>query len=340
MINTTLKENLGQMFMIGFNGTTLSDELKGIITNYGIGGVILFSRNIESMSQVKDLCNSLQELSIKNNKKPLLIAIDQEGGRVFRLKPPFIQYPSYGELGRTGSEDAVRSNALLMADELIEIGVSMNMAPVLDVNTNPKNPIIGDRSFSSDPNVVSRLGSCVIKTFHEKGIIAVGKHFPGHGDTFSDSHLELPVVNHGIERLEGIEFKPFVNTFKTGLKAIMTAHVLYPALDPDYPATLSEKIISGILRKKLGFNGVVITDDLEMKAISNNYSDKISAIQSVKAGVDILLICHSHDKQLTILNSILKSVKNGEIKEKRIDESFNRIMKLKEEAIQLNRVEM
>ena len=340
MNNIPINKKLGQMLMIGFHGTAISDELREMITDYGIGGVILFSRNIESPSQVKDLCNSLQELSIKNNKKPLLIAIDQEGGRIFRLKPPFRQYPSYGELGRTGSEDAVRSNALLMADELIEIGVNMNMAPVLDVNTNPKNPIIGDRSFSSDPNVVSRLGSCVIKTFHEKGIIAVGKHFPGHGDTFSDSHLELPVVHHGVERLEGIEFKPFVNTFKTGLKAIMTAHVLYPALDPDYPATMSERIITDILRKKLGFNGVVITDDLEMKAISNNYADEISAIQSVKAGVDILLICHSHDKQLTILNSILKSVKNGEIKENRIDESFNRIMKLKEEAIQLNRVEM
>src|SRR3989338_3832908 len=336
----SLKEKIGQMFMVGFHGTTISDELKGIITDYGVGGVILFSRNIESMSQVKDLCSSLQELSIKSHKIPLLIAIDQEGGRVFRLKPPFRQYPSYGELGRAGSEDAVRSNALLMEDELIEIGVNMNMTPVLDVNTNPKNPIIGDRSFSSDPDVVSRLGGHVIKTFHEKNIITVGKHFPGHGDTFSDSHLELPVVNHKIERLEEIELKPFINTFKTGLRAIMTAHVLYPALAPDYPATMSEKIINEILRKKLGFNDVVITDDLEMKAISNNYSDEISAIQSVKAGVDILLICHSHDKQLTILNSILKSVKNGEIKENRIDESFNRIMKLKEEAIQLNRVEM
>lgn len=333
MSKISLKEKLGQMFMVGFHGTTISDELKGMITDYGVGGVILFSRNIESMSQVKDLCNFLQELSIKSHKIPLLIAIDQEGGRVFRLKPPFKQYLSYGELGRTGSENTVRSNALLMADELIEIGVNMNMAPVLDVNTNPKNPIIGDRSFSSDPDVVSRLGSCVIKAFHEKGIIAVGKHFPGHGDTFSDSHLELPVVNHGVERLEGIEFKPFVNTFKTGLKAIMTAHVLYPALDPDYPATMSEKIINGILRKKLGFNGIVITDDMEMKAISNNYSDEKSAIQSIKAGVDILLICHSHDKQIKMFNSILMALESGEIKEERIEESLYRIARLKKDFI-------
>src|SRR3989338_6189898 len=157
MNNIPINKKLGQMLMIGFHGTTISDELKGMITDYGMGGVILFSRNIESMSQVKDLCNSLQELSIKNNKKPLLIAIDQEGGRVFRLKPPFRQYPSYGEMGKAGSEDLVTSNALLMADELIEIGINMNMAPVLDVNTNPKNPIIGDRSFSSDPDIVSLL---------------------------------------------------------------------------------------------------------------------------------------------------------------------------------------
>ncbi len=191
--------------MVGFHGTTISDELKGMITDYGVGGVILFSRNIESMSQVKDLCNFLQELSIKSHKIPLLIAIDQEGGRVFRLKPPFKQYLSYGELGRTGSENTVRSNALLMADELIEIGVNMNMAPVLDVNTNPKNPIIGDRSFSSDPDVVSRLGSCVIKAFHEKGIIAVGKHFPGHGDTDFDTHRVFGTVPHDRRRLEAVE---------------------------------------------------------------------------------------------------------------------------------------
>lgn len=319
--------------MIGFHGTTLTDELKGMVLDYRVGGVILFSRNIESPSQLKDLCNSLQKLSIKSHKIPLLIAIDQEGGRVFRLKPPFRQYPSYGELGWAGSEDAVRSNALLMADELIEIGVNMNMAPVLDVNTNPKNPIIGDRSFSSNPEVVARLGACVIKAFHEKGIIAVGKHFPGHGDTFSDSHLELPVINHEVERLEDIEFKPFVNTFKTGLRAIMTAHVLYPALDPDYPATMSERIITDILRKKLGFNGVVITDDLEMKAIENNYHPEISAIQSVKAGVDMLLICHSRDKQIELFNSILKAVESGEIKEDRIEESLYRIARLKKDFI-------
>src|SRR3989338_5290484 len=340
MNNIPINKKLGQMLMIGFHWTAISDELREMITDYGIGGVILFSRNIESTSQVKDLCNSLQKLSIKNNKKPLLIAIDQGGGRVFRLKPPFRQYPSYGELGRTGSEDAVRSNALLMADELIEIGVNMNMAPVLDVNTNPKNPIIGDRSFSSDPDIVSLLGSCVIKAFHDKGIIAVGKHFPGHGDTLSDSHLELPVVNHNIERLEDIELKPFIHAFKNGLRAVMTAHVLYPALDADYPATLSERIIKNILRKKYRFDGVVITDDLEMKAISNRYTDEDAGILSVRAGGNILLICHSHDKQLRIFDYLLKAVESGEIKEERIEESFSRIMKLKKEAIRLNQVEM
>lgn len=335
MTEVSIREKIGQMFMIGFQGTALSEELKEIITNYGIGGVIIFSRNIESPSQIKDLINSLQKLSLQKNQIPLFVSIDQEGGRVFRLKPPFRQYPSYGELGRTGSEDAVRSNALAMAEELIEIGVNMNMAPVLDVNTNPKNPIIGDRSFSSNPDVVSRLGACVIKAFTEKGIIAVGKHFPGHGDTSLDSHLELPVVNHNIKRLENIELKPFIHAFKNGLRAVMTAHVLYPALDADFPATLSERIIKNILRKKYGFNGVVISDDLEMKAISNRYTDEDAGILSVRAGVDILLICHSNDKQLRIFDSLLKAVENGDIKEERIEESFSRIMKLKEEAIKV-----
>jgi beta-N-acetylhexosaminidase len=335
MSKISLEENLGQMFMIGFHGTAISDELKEMIIDYGIGGVILFSRNIESPEQVKNLCYSLQEVSIKYNKIPLFIAIDQEGGRVFRLKPPFRQYLSYGELGKRGSEDDVRANALLMADELIEIGINMNMSPVLDANTNPKNPIIGDRSFSSDPDVVSKLGASVIKAFHEKGIIAVGKHFPGHGDTSSDSHLELPVVNHGIERLEEIELNPFINTFKTGLRSIMTAHVLYPALDSVYPATMSEEIITGILREKIGFDGVVITDDMEMKAIANNYGDEISAIQSVKAGVDVLLVCHSHDKQKAMFNSLLKALENGDIIKERIEESLHRIARLKKDFIKI-----
>lgn len=333
MTEVSIRKKIGQMFMIGFQGTALSEELKEIITNYGIGGVIIFSRNIESPAQIKDLINSIQKLSIQKNQIPLFVSIDQEGGRVFRLKPPFRQYPSYGKLRRAGSEELVMSNALAMAEELIEIGVNMNMAPVLDVNTNPQNPIIGDRSFSSDPDTVSRLGTCIIKTFKEKGIIAVGKHFPGHGDTLSDSHLELPVVNHNIERLEDIELKPFIHAFKNGLRAVMTAHVLYPALDADYPATLSERIIKNILRKKCGFDGVVITDDLEMKAISNRYTGEDAGILSVRAGVDILLICHSNDKQLIMFDSLLKAVENGNIKEERIEESFSRIMKLKKEAI-------
>ncbi len=332
MKEVSLKEKIGQMLMIGFHGTTLSDKLREMILDYGIGGIILFSRNIESPEQVKNLCRSIRKLSIKHHKIPPFISIDQEGGRVFRLKPPFRQYPSYGDLGRTGSENAVKSNALSMSDELMEIGINMNMAPVLDVNTNPKNPIIGDRAFGSTPEIVSRLGACVIGTFHEKGIIAVGKHYPGHGDTSSDSHLELPIVNHKMKRFEEIEFKPFIHAFKNGLKAIMTAHVLYPALDPDYPATMSEKIITGILRKKQGFDGVVITDDLEMKAISNSYPDEDAAILSIRAGADILLICHSRDKQVRIFESIIKSVENGDIERERLDKSFDRITRLKKSA--------
>lgn len=329
---SNIREKIGQMMMIGFQGASISGELKEIILDYGVGGVILFSRNIESPEQIKELCRSIKKLYIENNKIPPFISIDQEGGRVFRLKSPFRQYPSYGELGRTDSEDAVRSNALSMAEELIDIGINMNMAPVLDVHTNPKNPIIGDRAFGSEPEIVSRLGMQVIAAFHEKGIIAVGKHYPGHGDTSSDSHLELPVVGHGIERLEEIEFKPFLHAFENGLNAVMTAHLLYPALDPDYPATMSEKIISGILRKKQGFDGVVITDDLEMKAISNNYTGEDAAILPIKAGADMLLICHSRDKQLETFESLLQAIEDGDIRMERIDKSFDRIIGLKKLA--------
>jgi beta-N-acetylhexosaminidase len=333
MSSATLRKKIGQMLMIGFHGTTLSDELKEMILEFGIGGVIIFSRNIESREQIKELCYSLQRFSVQNNEIPLFISIDQEGGRVFRLKPPFRQYPSSAELGRIGSEAIVNSNALAMADELVELGINMNMAPVLDVNTNTENPIIGDRSFSPDPDVVSRLGACVITAFHEKGIIAVGKHFPGHGDTSSDSHIELPVVNHSLKRLEEIEFKPFIHAFKTGLRVVMTAHVLYPELDPDYSATMSDSIINGTLREKQGFDGIVITDDMEMKAISNRYTIEDAGILSIHAGADILLICHSRDKQLTMHESLLEAVEGGEIEGERIDKSLNRLIKLKKDFI-------
>ncbi|HEY4485816.1 MAG TPA: beta-N-acetylhexosaminidase [Nitrospiria bacterium] len=325
-----LKEKIGQLFMMGFHGVTPSKAVRRLIRDFHIGGVILFSRNLKNPGQTAALCNALQGLPAK---MPLLIAIDQEGGRVSRLPKGFTIFPSAAQLAAGGLKDRFYRVADITARELRAVGINMNMAPVLDVNTNPANPIIGDRSFGSTPSLVGRVGLETIAGYQDNSIIACGKHFPGHGDTHLDSHRELPTVSHDIRRLGEVELRPFLHAIGNGLAAIMTAHVLYPALDPDFPATLSRKIITGLLRERIGFQGVVVTDDLEMKAIADAYGPGEAAVRSIEAGCDILLICQDEAGQLSALEAVARAVKSKRITEKRIDQSVLRILKIKEKFI-------
>ncbi|TAL11281.1 MAG: beta-N-acetylhexosaminidase [Nitrospirae bacterium] len=321
-----LREKIGQLFMLGFHGTAPSKDLRDLFKAYHPGGVILFSRNLEDPEQAAHLTNALQKLA---PKMPLLISIDQEGGRVARLPKGFTLFPGQGALGQAGTAPLAYAFAEVTARELRAIGVNMDLTPVLDVNTNPGNPIIGDRAFGPDPELVETLGLAVVAGLQDNGVLACGKHFPGHGDTAADSHKELPTVSHAIDRLRDIELRPFAHCFANGLAAVMTAHVRYPALDPDTPATLSPAILTDLLRAQLHFQGLVLTDDLEMHAIIDHYGIEDAAIRALRAGADILLICKDHDRQVAAMEAVYRAVKGGDLPELLVEHAVLRILEAK-----------
>lgn len=320
-------DQIGQLFMIGFDGTAVSAEFASFLREYKPGGVILFSRNLESVAQIVELTDDLQRCS---PHLPLLISIDQEGGRVSRLPKDFTIFPPCEVLGRCGSSELAYAAAATTAKELRAVGINMNMAPVLDVNSNPANPVIGDRAFGTTPDVVSDFGEATVRGLQDHRVVACGKHFPGHGDTNSDSHKELPIVAATRERLERIEFPPFRLAIASGVASMMTAHVLYPALDEHRPATLSPTIIGRFLREELHYDGVVLTDDLEMHAIIDHYGIGDAAIQAIQAGCDMPLICRDRNRIVAALHAVDKAVANGDISAGRLAQSLARIRRLKE----------
>jgi len=313
--------------MVGFDGVSPSKEVECMISKHHVGGVILFSRNIQSPLQLAKLTTSLQAIS---KDGPLLMGVDQEGGRVSRLPKPFTQFPKACVYGQLNDIPLTYSVAEAMAKELTSVGINLNFAPVLDVDTNPHNPVIGDRSFGQSPLLVAEHGLAMMSGLQDNHVIACGKHFPGHGDTHLDSHKALPSVNHAIGRLNDIELKPFIHLAKNRLASMMTAHVLYKALDPKWPATLSKKIVTGLLRETIGFSGVVVSDDLEMKGITDHGSVADAAVLAIVAGCDLLLVCHTFDVQIAALEALIHAVEKGEISEERIDQSVHRMLMLKE----------
>ncbi|MEK6671531.1 MAG: beta-N-acetylhexosaminidase [Nitrospirota bacterium] len=326
----TSRDKIGQLFMVGFLGTSVTPDLTSFIKEYKPGGVILFSRNLESVGQMVDLTNDLQACSPHS---PLLISIDQEGGRVSRLPKGFTIFPPCDLLGQCRSTELAYAVAATVAKELRAVGVNMNMAPVLDVNSNPDNPVIGDRAFGTTPGVVCELGMATAAGLQGNRVVACGKHFPGHGDTNTDSHKELPVVEASRERLETIEFPPFRHAIAQGIASMMTAHVLYRALDPELPATLSPAIINSFLRQELKYDGVVLTDDLEMHAIIDHYGVEDAAVRAVLAGCDVLLICKDRDREVAAFGAIEQAVASGAISTERLNLSAARIARLKDRFI-------
>ena len=285
--------------MMGFEGKSLPSVLAARLQDGTAGGVVLFSRNLEGPRQVKELCREIRAAAGRGRPAPL-IAIDQEGGRVTRLKDPgFTQLPparSYSLFG-SQAEAAAEAAGAVLAAELRAVGIDINFGPVLDVDSNPRNPVIGDRALGSDPATVARLGIAFFRGTLSRGVLPVGKHFPGHGDTDADSHRELPVVQRTRRSLLAREVSPFREAIRAGIPALMTAHVLYPALDRDYPATLSRKILSGLLRERLGFRGAVFSDALEMKAISLVYGVGAAAVLAVRAGCDAVIVSRGEEEQ-------------------------------------------
>ncbi len=322
-----LRDKIGQLFLVGIQGETITGDEQLFVEEYGFGGFLIFKRNCGAAAQLVTLCRSLWDLG---NALPPFIAIDQEGGRVHRLPPPFTHFPPAVRLGRENCQDLAYRMGRATAAELTLAGINLNFAPVLDVDSNPDNPVIGDRAFGADPKTVWTMGLAWSQGLRDGGVIPCGKHFPGHGATDKDSHLDLPSVVKSIEELKVTELPPFLNACRTNIEALMTAHVLYPALDRQWPATLSIKIVTGLLRQQLGYGGVVFSDDMEMKAISECYAAEEAALLGIRAGVDVLVFCHELRQAVQACEFICaESEKDAALRE-RVNESHARIVALKQ----------
>jgi beta-N-acetylhexosaminidase len=327
----SLRREIGQLLIGSLPGHTITPEMKSLAREFELGGVILFARNIEAPEQVAELAHDTQQLV---PAVPVWVSVDQEGGRVARLKAPFTEWPPMATLGRRGDDALARRFAAALAAELRAVGVTLDYAPVLDIHTNPKNPVIGDRALSEDAAMVARLGAAIIDELQRNGVAACGKHFPGHGDTSVDSHLELPLVEHPPDRIRRVECVPFEAAIKAGVAFIMTAHVLVPSLDDERPATLSPHIVQKILRDELGFQGVILSDDLEMKAIAATYSVPDAAVQAIAAGCDGLLICSGDvELQAVTLEALVHAVESGRIPFKRLEDAHKRLRTAKERIL-------
>ena len=312
--------------MAGFDGHEANDHARRLIRDFRVHSLILFQRNVDGPAQVAELVRELQGLALEAGySRPLLIAVDQEGGRVQRLRAPWTVWPPIRRLGELGSEDLVRRMAGAMAAELLACGIGLDFAPVVDVDTNPENPIIGDRSFGRDPEQVGRLGAAFIEAMQSAGVAACAKHFPGHGDTDKDSHLDLPIVEHSRSRLEEVELPPFKKAIAAGVAAIMTAHIVVRELDEKVPATLSSAVVTTLLREQLGYRGVIVADDLEMKAVSANWPYEVSSVLAVKAGCDLLPVCEHEEAQVAVIEALVRAEESGELRKRDIDDSLLRI---------------
>lgn len=326
----TLEQKIGQMIMVGFPSDRLDDHAKELIEKYNIGNFILFARNIKSKEGLANLNREIQERVIKKNQIPAFISIDQEGGMVTRIYEGATFLPGNMALAAAGDEKAALRMGEISGEELRSLGININIAPVVDVNNNPDNPVIGVRSYGDNPVRVARLAVNYISGLQSRGVVATAKHFPGHGDTAVDSHLDLPVVAHAMDRLEKIELYPFKEAINSAVDAIMTAHVIFPAIeDEKLPATLSYKVLTGLLRNTMGFKGLILTDCMEMKAIANYFGTVNAAVLAVKAGADIVCLSHQMEVQAGGFRAIKEAVEKGDISESRIDESVSRILKIK-----------
>lgn len=323
----TLDGKIGQMILSGFNGTDFNDELDTLINDLKVGGVILFSRNIKDSNQLKKLNLDIEEA---NKNIPVFISIDEEGGRVNRLAKNIKTFESAKSIGDKGDIKYAYENGKEIGKTLKEHKINMNFAPVLDIYSNSKNTVIGDRAFGDNEKIVETMGIATMQGLKDEDVIPVIKHFPGHGDTEVDSHIGLPVVEKSIDQLYDFEFVPFKKAIESGADAVMVSHILMKQIDDKNPATLSYNLITKILRNDMKFSNVIITDDMCMKAITNRLSVEEASIKSIKAGSDIILIGSDIGKTNSVIEKIKLAVERNEISEKRIDESVYRILKLKE----------
>lgn len=324
------REQIGQQVIMGLSGPALTNDESNFIVKNNIGGVILFKRNVESPAQVRDLCAQIQSLREKQkDKAPLFISIDMEGGRVHRLKPPFTQWPALAHVGKLDSTSVAFRFANAMGEELRAVGINLDYAPSVDIFTNPQNTVIGDRALATDAEPVARLGSALVRGYIKADVIPCAKHFPGHGNTLVDSHVDLPVENKTLEEIEALELEPFRKIFRARIELVMAAHIKFPKVDPEWPASLSEIFLKTILRERLKYRNLIITDDLDMKALTLNYDKATIAVRALQAGANILLYCNEPDSPGIAVDAVEKAVRDGKIENRTIAENHQRILALK-----------
>lgn len=329
----TLEQLAGQLIWGGWGGqggdpTQYDSHARFLVEELQAGGIVFLARNLETPEQVAELTRTLQNRAAA----PLLIGIDQEGGRVCRMPLPGFTFPGSRALGAIDDPSVTRMVSRAIGEQLLAVGVNVDFSPSLDVNNNPRNPIIGVRAFAEDAETVTRHGLAAIEGFRDAGVVPVVKHFPGHGDTSGDSHLELPCLPVSRERLEAVELVPFRAAIAAGVPAVMTTHIVFPALDQRLPSTLSPRIITGLLREELGFDGLVVTDCLEMKGVADHWTPEEIAVLAVEAGADMLLVCHTQETQARMHEALCAAVRAGRLTEERLAQSRERIQRVRDRA--------
>lgn len=323
------EEKIGQLVVVGMDGTQQNEDSQKFIKDYHVGGFIFYKDNINNTEQALRLFNELKS-SNEVNKVPLWMSIDEEGGRVTRMPDEFLKLPTNQAIGLKKDSELSNEIGQIIGRELQGFGLNMDFAPVLDINSNPNNPVIGDRSFGNQAKLVSSLGIATMKGLQSQGIVPVVKHFPGHGDTSVDSHIGLPVVENDLERLRKLELVPFQEAINQQAEVVMIAHLLMPMVDPDHPASLSRIVITDILREELGFTGLIMTDDMTMGAIAENVDLQEASVQTILAGTNIVLVGHDAQKGVAVIQALTDAVENGKISEDVLNRRVYTILKLKE----------
>lgn len=328
-LKMTLDEKIGQMVIAGIDDYNMNSQARKLLEAYHVGGIILYKPNVKNTSQLVSLVNELKKTNTVN-KLPLWLGVDEEGGRVTRLPEEIMKTPTNQEIGKSQSKEFAYNVGSLLGTELRAFGLNVDFAPVLDINSNPKNPIIGDRSFGAKASLVSSLGIQMMKGLQDQQITPVVKHFPGHGDTSIDSHIGLPVVHYDLDRLRKLELVPFAEAFKQQADAVMVAHILLPKVDGQNPASMSKKMMTDLLRQEMGYKGLIMTDDMTMGAIVKNYELGEAAVTSVLGGTNVVMVGHDYDKVVKVIGALRKAVQEKRIPMETIDQSVLRIMRLKQ----------
>lgn len=325
-----LRLEIGQHFIVGLDSTKLTSELEQFLAEYKIGNIILFQRNVKSIEQLRRLCSDIQKCVRRHTGHGALISIDQEGGTVIRLGSDSANIPGAMAIAAAGGPELARRAGRITGRQLRSVGVNFDFAPDMDVNCNPDNPVIGVRSYGETPEQVIAYGTEMIRGLQENGVLACAKHFPGHGDTNMDSHLSLPRVTKPAQQLERMELPPFAKAVEAGVAGIMTAHIIFPELEPEeIPATMSRRIITGLLRDRMGYDGLIVTDCMEMAAISSYYGTACGAAAALRAGADLILVSHTAEKAKEAIRAVEEAVRSGSIPQEELQKSTERILRLK-----------